>query len=112
GCDSVQELLNEGRAQILVITKGSQGCIIHHKEMGRVKEYFIPAVNSIRVVDSTGVGDAFIAGFLHAYINNQNIDICGKYATSFASFVLESNGSLTNIPRKIEIKERFIKNFG
>src|SRR4051812_9973306 len=46
--------------QVLVITRGEHGCSIYSRA-GRVD---VPAVPPSRIVDPTGVGDAFRAGFL------------------------------------------------
>jgi sugar/nucleoside kinase (ribokinase family) len=52
-------LVGELDAETLVVKRGARGCVVHGPD-GRVE---LPAVEA-EVVDSTGAGDAFAAGFL------------------------------------------------
>lgn len=45
------------------------------------------------VVDSTGAGDMFAAGFLHGILSSQSIDRCGKMGASLASDVISRYGA-------------------
>jgi len=54
-------------------------------------EKLIPA-NSVSVVDSTGAGDNFAAGFLFGMINNKNLIECSNYGNKIAEEVLKDFG--------------------
>lgn len=50
------------------------------------------------VVDSTGAGDMYAAGFLHGYLNNNNLYDCGWYGSVVASEVISHYGARPEKP--------------
>ena len=85
---------------IVVTTHGKDGSTICTD-----KEIKIDAI--IRdTVDPTGAGDSYRAGFLNAYLNGKDLETCGKFASSVASFVVEAEGCQTNVPNDTMVKER------
>ncbi|MCE7699320.1 MAG: PfkB family carbohydrate kinase, partial [Methanobacterium paludis] len=48
--------------------------------------------------DPTGAGDSYRAGFLNAYLRGEDLEMCGKFASSVASFIVEAEGCQTNVP--------------
>ncbi len=73
----------------VVITCGENGCIL----LSKGKEKNINAVKNMKVVDSTGCGDAFRAGFLHSYVQEMNLEDCCEFGNSFASKTLSFKGT-------------------
>jgi sugar/nucleoside kinase (ribokinase family) len=85
---------------IVVITHGEDGSSICTD-----KKIDIDAI--IRdTVDPTGAGDSYRAGFLNAYLKGEDLETCGKFASSVASFVVEAEGCQTNVPNEAMVKER------
>lgn len=78
--------------EIIVKTRGRNGSIIYADEKIEV------GVNLTKTIDPTGAGDSYRAGFLKAYLNDENLKFCGNFASSVASFVVEAQGCQTNIP--------------
>ena len=74
--------------EILVITKGDQGSLIYSKG----KEYEIPVVPPDKIVDPTGVGDAFRGGFLTGMGYDLDLELCGKIGSLAAAYCLETDG--------------------
>ena len=52
----------------------------------------VPAVPTNKLVDSTGAGDIYAAGFIHSYIQNLPLKTCGNIASHYASDVLSQYG--------------------
>ena len=52
--------------KIIVITRGNKGSLVIKND--QVVEFGIE--KNLNVIDLTGAGDLFAAGFLHGYINN------------------------------------------
>lgn len=75
-------------SQFVVITKGEHGAEIHTGE-GILN---IPAVEPKQMVDPTGVGDAFRAGFLTGYLHQLGFERCGQMGSVAAAYCLESEG--------------------
>lgn len=71
-----------------VVTLGGDGAKIHSKG----EEYFIPVVEGIDVVDPTGVGDAFRAGFLRGYMGGLGYQLCGEMGAVTAAVSIQHPG--------------------
>tara|TARA_B100001057_G_C22825472_1_gene941242 strand:+ start:1172 stop:2140 length:969 start_codon:yes stop_codon:yes gene_type:complete len=74
---------------IAVVTRGSKGATIfkdNYKE-------FIPSINGLNVVDTTGAGDLFASGFLFGFSKNLTLQNCGKLATKAASNIIQQYGA-------------------
>lgn len=76
------------KLDFLVKTMGEGGCLIF--EGGGLEK--IHAIENLPVSDVTGAGDAFRAGFLHAYSQKLTVKQCSEYGCSLASFALDTSG--------------------
>jgi len=92
--------LREFGPNIVVKTMGKDGSIIYTDE--KIK---VDAIVK-KTVDPTGAGDSYRAGFLKAYLNGENLEICGDLASTVASFVVEARGCQTNVPSYEMVLER------
>jgi len=75
------------------------------------KEHFIPVV-PVKLVDPTGAGDAYRAGFLSAYVRGYTPVTSCKIGTVTASFVVEHVGCQTHLPDWNAMKARYQQHFG
>ncbi|MBI5754306.1 carbohydrate kinase family protein [Candidatus Peregrinibacteria bacterium] len=73
----------------LIKTTGEKGCEIFEK--GKVVK--VPAVSGVKVVDVTGCGDAFRAGFIAGYVEGKSLIEACKMANRCAAFALEQRGT-------------------
>ncbi len=73
----------------LVITRGERGAISIHKN--EIEE--INAKKDLKVVDLTGAGDLFAAGYLHGFINNFSQKECLAKATEMSSKIIQQIGA-------------------
>lgn len=85
--------------EIVAVKLGKEGCYITN---GR-EEYFIEAFK-VKVVDTTGAGDAFDAGFLYGLLRGKDLYECGKIGNFVASKCIMSMGARTGLPRLLELK--------
>lgn len=75
--------------KIFAITLGSKGAlIIKQNEIFKIDPEIID-----NLVDTTGAGDLFAAGFLSEYIKSQQIDSCGKFGVKLASQIIQRFGA-------------------
>ena len=73
----------------LIITRGDKGAIsIYKNEINEIK-----AKNNLKIVDLTGAGDLFAAGYLHGFVNNLSIKECLIKATDMSSKVIQQIGA-------------------
>jgi len=75
--------------KIVVITRSSLGSIAI---FGDVVEECI-ANQNIKIVDLTGAGDLFLAGFISHYIKNKNLKDCLNLGTEMASRIIQKIGA-------------------
>ena len=74
---------------IAAITRSARGCVI--VEEGQVHE--VPAAPVDRVIDTTGAGDQFAAGFLFAMTHGKGLADCGRLGALAAAEVISHYGA-------------------
>ena len=75
--------------RLIVITRGEKGSIAINKD--EVVEYEIQ--KNLKIVDLTGAGDLFAAGFLHCYVNNLSIKDSLQKGTEMSTRVIQKIGA-------------------
>ena len=75
--------------KLLVITRGEKGAIFINGD--EVVENGIK--ENLKIVDLTGAGDLFAAGFLHGFINNLSSKDCLDKGTEMSSRVIQQIGA-------------------
>jgi adenosine kinase len=88
---------------IIVVTRGADGASIHTDGRGIA----IPVFPSEKIVDPTGVGDAFRGGFLIAFGHGWDWDLCGKVGALAATYCLERMGPQGHAYAPREFVERY-----
>jgi len=73
----------------IVITRGEKGAIAVTK--GEVVE--CAAEKNLNIIDLTGAGDLFAAGYLHGVINGMNIKDCLHKGTELSSKIIQKIGA-------------------
>ena len=74
---------------IAALTRSAKGCVI--VEDGMVHE--IPAAPVSRVLDTTGAGDQFAAGFLYGLTHGKGLPDCGRLGALAAAEVISHYGA-------------------
>jgi len=92
------EILLDMGVKIVAVKLGSRGCYVTDGEKSHLIEPF-----KIKVVDSTGAGDAFCAGFLYGIVNNRTLRECGILGNFVASRTLTKMGARNGLPRKNDL---------
>ena len=75
--------------KLIVITRGEKGSLAINNE--EVAEFGIQ--KNLKIVDLTGAGDLFAAGFLHGYINNKSLKQCLEKGTEMSSKIIQVIGA-------------------
>mgnify|MGYP001468651399 FL=1 len=75
--------------KILVITRGEKGAIsINNNEVTEIS-----AKKNLNILDLTGAGDLFAAGYLHGLVNNLSQKECLKKGTELSSKIIQQIGA-------------------
>lgn len=95
-------------SEALIITRGEKGSTI----LLRDHRVDIPAVPEKRVVDPTGVGDAFRGGLLKGLAAGADWETCGRLGSVAATFALEHIGGQGHSYTWEQFKARYEAHFG
>lgn len=87
-----EALLKKG-VRVVAVKLGSRGCYVTDGKKSCLVDPF-----KVEVVDTTGAGDAFCAGFLYGLISGQSLDICGRIGNFVASRCITRMGARTGLP--------------
>ena len=75
--------------KIMVITRGEKGAISINN--GKTVEF--PAQSNLKIIDLTGAGDLFAAGYLHGLINKMSINESLAKGTELSSKIIQKIGA-------------------
>jgi len=75
-----------------------------------LKESFYQAAYDVDVVDTTGAGDSFVAGFLSGVVKNWDLPTCAKFATAVSAHCNQHLEATTGITSFIDVMEFIKKN--
>jgi adenosine kinase len=91
----------------LIITRGENGSTVHQT----TRELAVPAVAPHRIVDPTGVGDAFRGGLLKGLAIGADLEVCCRLGSVAATYALEHLGGQSHAYSWQEFRVRYAKHF-
>jgi ribokinase len=92
-------LMKEG-VSVVAVKLGERGCYVTDgKESHLVEPY------EKELVDTTGAGDAFCAGFLYGLIKGRDLYQCGKLGNFVAAHCISKMGARKGLPRLPDLKQ-------
>jgi adenosine kinase len=92
----------------LIITRGENGCTIVERN-GRTD---VAAVPPDRIVDPTGVGDAFRGGLLKGLAWGASYTVCAQIGSVAATYALEHLGGMSHAYTWPQFLARYETHFG
>lgn len=97
-----------GMVPITVVTKGERGASIFVEG----EEFVIPAARPHNVVDPTGAGDAFRAGFVKGIVHKLPWEVIGRIASLSGVYAIEHTGGQQHHYTQQDFVKRYVENFG
>jgi len=79
----------QGKADAICITRSSQGSVILTPD----ERVMIDPVPAKELVDTTGAGDLYAAGFLHGYCKGLPLAECGRLGSACATVIIQHLGA-------------------
>lgn len=104
-CLSSEQMIE--RIPLVVVTLGEKGAVIYSGG----KKYEIGIVPAKKILDPTGVGDAFRGGFLRGYRLGFDLQTCGQMGALAATYCLEQKGTQNHSYTPSEFVKRYRMNF-
>ena len=92
--DAARDVLSRG-PKIVCVTLGKQGSLIVAKTLSKVlqiRSFDVP------VIDTTGAGDCFAAGFVHGFLKGWSLEYIGKFASATAALKITKMGGHAGAP--------------
>lgn len=80
--------------EVAAVTRSEQGAIVLHDE----EDYYVPAELVERVVDATGAGDLFAAGFLHGLLAGWDLRESARLGHRCAGRIIRQYGARADFP--------------
>lgn len=98
--DIAEAFLKEGVGHVIIKT-GKNGCFIKSIDLRAI----VPAYACKNVVDTTGAGDNFLAGFICALLEDKSPVSCCQYACGVAAVSIQSRGATTGVKSKEQVEK-------
>lgn len=107
---SIEDLFKGSRLMHLVMTLGKNGSRVYSRRQGSIESVKVLAVEPEgEIADTVGAGDGFVSGFMYGVARHMSISDCSLLGSTFSSFVLEKEGSITNLPSSEMLMQRFAR---
>jgi ribokinase len=91
-CKGADLMVGRG-VKIVAVKLGGDGCYVTDgRERHRIEPF------KVKVVDTTGAGDAFCAGFLYGLVNGKSLFECGRLGNFVASRCVMKMGARAGLP--------------
>lgn len=93
----------------VVVTLGGEGSRILARGEAPIE---VPAARISGMVDPTGAGDAYRAGFITGLVNHLSLAECGRLGSVAAAFVVEQHGTQNHAYTIEAFEARYAESFG
>ena len=103
-CDRFDDALQAVRFEVetAALTRSEKGAVVVHRDEVHVLE----AEPVDRVVDTTGAGDLYAAGYLHGYAGGRDPVACGRIGAICAAEIISHVGARPEADLKALVAER------
>lgn len=102
---TLQALCRKFGVPTVIVTLGRRGCFISRPD----SHQFVPAYRRIRVVDTTGAGDAFCGGLAAGLVRHDgDILLAARLGTAVAALSITRPGAALSMPSPAELR-RFLR---
>jgi sugar/nucleoside kinase (ribokinase family) len=103
-CSNFDEAVRrvQGRCEVAVLTRSERGAVV----VSHGESFAVPAETVARVVDTTGAGDLYAAGFLAGYASGRQLGDCARMGAIAAAEVISHFGARPEISLQQRVRER------
>lgn len=95
--ENAARVLQEAGVKNVIIKCGKRGCYL--MEAGKTGDY-VPAVEGVNCIDTTGAGDSFSAGFIYGISEGWSLRKCAEFANQCGAHAVEKIGATSWCEKK------------
>ena len=92
---------------ICITTLGAKGSLVETKD----ESIHCKPAKPEKIIDPTGAGDAYRAGFIAGYLRGYDLKICGQMGSVAAVYTVETYGTQTHTFTRTDFIKRYKENF-
>ena len=93
-------------AAVIVLKRGALGCSIYPDEIPESLDDGITVHGErVEVLNVLGAGDAFLSGFLHAWLNGESWESCARSGNACGALVVSRHGCTPAMPTGVELDD-------
>ncbi|MGE5549914.1 MAG: carbohydrate kinase family protein [Bacteroidota bacterium] len=97
--ESALTAILEAGAGTVAVKRGGRGSIA-----GRGADRYIAAPRPAKVLDTTGAGDSFDAGFIHRFVAGDDLAACLEFANACGALAVSRVGGADGAPTEAEVR--------
>lgn len=109
GAEDTLLALNSIRAvsqAVIVLKRGPLGCTVFDGEIpNRIEDGISVAGVQVEVLNVLGAGDAFLSGFLSAWLDGQGWQTCATHGNACGALVVSRHGCTPAMPSRMELQD-------
>lgn len=103
--EAIKQLMKKIPINIVALKLGKDGCLIKQRD-----DFFLTLPSfDVPLLDTTGAGDGFNAGFIYALVEGLSLEEAGIIGNAIGALVVQKKGAMTSLPTREELKEFLIK---
>jgi adenosine kinase len=91
---------NTARPRVVVISQGTEPTIVATQGEQGVKTFPVHKIDSSKIVDTNGAGDAFAGGFVGGLVQGKPLETCVDLGQWLASLSIQELGPAYPTPKK------------
>lgn len=101
---ALAERMQRTGADQVIFTRGSRGAELH-----RAGHLFQYAPLEVRVVDTTGAGDVFAAGYIAARLEDKEAAVAARWAVTASGLACSALGATGHLPSRKEVEAKLAR---
>lgn len=110
-CEKIKVSMSELKTKtpVCITTLGEKGSLVEGAQLEKAVQ--VKAVKPKKVVDPTGAGDAYRAGFIYGYTQGWDLKKCAQLGSTTAAYAVENQGTQEHFFTDSQFRKRFEQSF-